>query len=121
MVCVVGYCDQLDVSHPDRSYEWLIDQVKKRRGRERVQQGAQPRRAAGAYPRQRQCRPVGQGEGQGRQGGQGREQGKGTGGNNNDGNYNGQDGKQGTKGKQGDKGGKDGKGSSPRCLGWCDY
>eukprot|EP00969_Alexandrium_andersonii_P140119 6198454-Alexandrium_andersonii.AAC.1 len=30
VVGVMGYYDRLEVNHPDRSYEWLIDQVKKR-------------------------------------------------------------------------------------------
>ena len=30
MVGVMGYYDRLEVNRPDRSYEWLIDQVKKR-------------------------------------------------------------------------------------------
>eukprot|EP00969_Alexandrium_andersonii_P278107 12293668-Alexandrium_andersonii.AAC.1 len=33
MVGVMDYYDRLEVNHPDRSYEWLIAQVKKRLGR----------------------------------------------------------------------------------------
>eukprot|EP00969_Alexandrium_andersonii_P312952 13827754-Alexandrium_andersonii.AAC.2 len=119
IVGVMGYYDRPDVSHPDRSNEWLTDQVKKRtacsyprRGAaRRVQQGAQPHRAAGACPRQRQRRPGRQGEGQGREGGQGQGQGRRVQ----------QHGKKGAKGKKGDESGKDGKGSRAHCWDWCGY
>eukprot|EP00969_Alexandrium_andersonii_P288679 12761498-Alexandrium_andersonii.AAC.1 len=62
----MDYYDRLEVNHPDRSYEWLITQVKKRLGRIHaegqrvkqetcVQQRAGPDHAAQQPPRQRQC------------------------------------------------------------------